>query len=274
MKKLKTYLVRFIIYSLTIITFLCLFLIIIDLLIKGFPNIKPELFSLSYSSSNHSMMPAIINTVIMVFLSLLISTPFGIISAIYLNEYAKSNNRIIPLVNVTVQTLSGIPSIVYGLFGYLFFVSYLKWSYSILAGAFTLSIMILPILITSTKEALKSVPNSIREASYGLGAMKLKTIFKIVLPPAMPGILSGVILSIGRIVGETAAVIYTAGSNPKLIKSLLSSGRTLATHVYQLSTEGLYKNEAYATGLILIILVFILNYISTSLARKLSKENK
>ena len=153
--------------------------------------------------------------------------PFGVGSAIYLVEYAKKGNKLVKVVRVTAETLTGIPSIVYGLFGMLFFVTALHWRFSILAGACTLAIMVLPVILRTTEEALMAVPDSFREGSFGLGAGKLRTIFKIILPSAVPGILSGVILSVGRIVGETAALMYTAGTVAAIPDSLFSSGRTL-----------------------------------------------
>ena len=182
------------------------------IVIKGIPNIRPELFEWNYTTLNVSLLPALINTVIMTFILILIAGPIGVFSAIYLVEYAKRGNKFVNIIRITAETLSGIPSIVYGLFGMLFFVTALGWGMSLLAGAFTLSIMILPLIMRTSEEALKSVPDSYREGSYGLGAGKLRTVFKIVLPSAMPGILAGVILGIGRIVGETAALIYTAGT--------------------------------------------------------------
>ena len=157
-----------------------------------------------------------------------------IFSAIFLVEYSGKGNKFVEVIRLTTETLSGIPSIVYGLFGMLFFVNTLDWGFSILAGAFTLSIMILPLIMRTTEEALKSVPDSYREGSFGLGAGKLRTVFRIVLPSAVPGILAGVILAIGRIVGETAALIYTAGSVAQIPKSVMGSGRTLAVHMYHL----------------------------------------
>ena len=200
-----------------------------------------------------------------------ISTLIGIGSAIYLVEYAKKGNKLVKVIRVTAETLTGIPSIVYGLFGMLFFVTALKWKFSILAGAFTLAIMILPVILRTTEEALLSVPDSYREGSFGLGAGKLRTIFKIVLPAAVPGILSGVILATGRIVGETAALIYTAGSVAKIPSSVFSSGRTLAVHMYLLANEGLHVNQAYATAVILLILVIAINALSSFIAKKITK---
>ena len=254
-----------------IITIGVLGYLIFYILIKGVPNLSPDLFSLTYTSENVSMIPAIINTLIMTILALLIAVPLGIFSAIYMVEYAKKGNKIVGVVSVTTETLAGIPSIVYGLFGMLFFVTYCHWKYSILAGAFTLSIMILPSIMRTTQEALLSVPDSFREGSYGLGAGKLRTVFRIVLPSAIPGILAGIILAIGRIVGETAALIYTAGSVAKVPESLMGSGRTLAVHMYVLSSEGLYMDQAYATAVILLLFVLVLNWVSGFCAKHLSK---
>ncbi len=239
--------------------------------IKGVPNLKLSLFSFTYTTENASLMPALINTLLMTLLSLLIAAPIGIFSAIYLAEYARRGNRLVRLIALTAETLSGIPSIVYGLFGLLFFVTALKWSYSMLAGACTLAIMNLPLIMRTTEEALKSVPDAYREGSYGLGAGKLRTVFKVVLPVAVPGILAGVILAVGRVVGETAAVIYTAGTVPQIAESLLRSGRTLAVHMYTLSNEGLYVNEAYATAVVLVLFVMLVNRLSAYAAKKITK---
>ena len=255
----------------TFITFALLLFMIFYILVNGIPYIKPSLFSLHYTSENASVIPALINTVVMTLLSLLIAVPFGIFSAIFLVEYAGKGNKFIEVIRLTTETLSGIPSIVYGLFGMLFFVNTLKWGFSVLAGAFTLSIMILPLIMRQTEEALKAVPDSYREGSFGLGAGKLRTVFRIVLPSAVPGILAGVILAIGRIVGETAALIYTAGTVAQVPKNVLGSGRTLAIHMYMLSSEGLYMDQAYATAVILLVLVVVINTLSGVVAKKLTK---
>ena len=255
-----------------IITFTVLIFLIVYILVHGVPYLKPSLFSLHYNSENASLMPALINTVIMTFFSLLIAVPLGIFSAIFLVEYAKRGNRFVNVIRLTTETLQGIPSIVYGLFGMLFFVTTCHWGFSILAGAFTLAIMILPLIMRSTEEALKAVPDSYREGSFGLGAGKLRTVFRIVLPSAIPGILAGVILAIGRIVGETAALIYTAGTVAKVPGSLLGSGRTLAVHMYNLASEGLYMDQAYATAVILLVLVVLINTLSGIVAKKLTKS--
>ena len=254
-----------------ILTFTVLIFLIAYILIHGVPYIKPSLFSMNYTSENASLMPALINTIIMTLLSLVIAVPFGIFSAIFLVEYAKRGNKFVEIIRLTTETLQGIPSIVYGLFGMLFFVTTCGWGFSILAGAFTLSIMVLPLIMRSTEEALKAVPDSYREGSFGLGAGKLRTVFRIVLPSAIPGILAGVILAIGRIVGETAALIYTAGTVADFPKSVMSSGRTLAVHMYNLASEGLYMDQAYATAVILLVLVVGINTLSSVVAKKLTK---
>lgn len=254
-----------------LLTVLTLVFIVGYILIKGIPNLTPELFQLEYNSENVSMFPAIINTICMTVLSLLIAGPLGILAAVYLVEYAKKGNKLVSLVRVTAETLTGIPSIVYGLFGMLFFVKTLHWGYSMLAGAFTLAIMVLPVIMRTTEEALLSVPDTFREASFGLGAGRLRTIFVVILPSAVPGIFSGVILSIGRIVGETAALMYTAGTVAELPKSVMSSTRTLSVHMYSLASEGLYVDQAYATAVVLLLIVLIINWISGRIARKIKK---
>lgn len=278
MKNLKQYAKRplsFIMYLLIIlsavITALAVVLIIGYIIFKGVPNLKPELFSLKYTSSNQSMLPSIINTVYITFLTLLGSVPIGVFSAIYLAEYANKNSKLVRLINVANETLAGIPSIVYGLFGFLAFVISKKWGYSLIAGVITLSIMVLPIIIRTSQEALLGVDMNFREASYSLGAGKLRTVFKVVLPSAMSGILSGVILAIGRIVGETAALIYTAGTVPDAASSLTSSSRTISVHLYCLLNEGLFTEQAYATAVVLVIFVAVINTLSNLLAKKIMK---
>ncbi|HJB19214.1 MAG TPA: phosphate ABC transporter permease PstA [Candidatus Bariatricus faecipullorum] len=261
------------VYLAAIVTFAVLIFLIIYILVNGIPYITPDLFALEYTTENVSLTPALINTIIMTFLSLLIAVPFGIFSAIFLVEYAKRGNRFVEVIRLTTETLSGIPSIVYGLFGLLFFVTALGWGMSLLAGAFTLAIMILPLIMRTTEEALKAVPDSYREGSFGLGAGKLRTLFRIVLPSAVPGILAGVILAIGRIVGETAALMYTAGTVAQIPDSVMGSGRTLALHMYTLSSEGLHTDQAYATAVILLILVIVINTVSAQIAKKITKGN-
>lgn len=246
--------------------------LIVYILVMGIPNITPDLFAWEYNSDNVSCMPAIINTIIVTFLTLVIAVPLGIGAAIYLAEYAKRGNRLVKIIRTMAETLSGIPSIVYGLFGMLFFVTALQWRLSLLAGAFTLAIMVLPTIMRTTEEALISVPDSYREGSFGLGAGKLRTIIKIILPSAVPGILAGIILSVGRIVGETAALLYTSGSATGLAKGVMSSGRTLAIHMYVLANEGLHTNQAWGTAVVLLVLVLGINTLSAFTAKRISSK--
>lgn len=255
------------------ITFTILLLLIGYILVQGIPHLTLDLFSPEYTTDNQSVIPALINTVIMTLVSLLVAVPVGIFSAIFLVEYSGKGNKFVDLVRMTTETLQGIPSIIYGLFGMLFLVYRLKLDYSILSGALTLAIMILPLIMRTTEEALKSVPDLYREGSFGLGAGKLRTVFRIVLPSAAPGILAGIILAIGRIVGETAALIYTAGTMAKVPSSLLGSGRTLAIHMYLLSSEALYLPQAYATAVVLLVLVIGINAFSNFVANRLTKGN-
>ena len=242
------------------------------ILIKGLPHITKDLFSWRYTSENVSVVPALINTLIITLVSLLIACPLGIFSAIYLTEYSRKDNRFVKAVRLTTETLTGIPSIVYGLFGMLLFVGQFKWGYSLLAGSCTISIMILPVIMRTAEEALLAVPDSFREGSFGLGAGKLRTVFRIVLPSAVPGILSGVILAIGRIAGETAALIYTAGTVASVPANIMGSGRTLAIHMYVLSSEGLHTDQAYATSVILMLIVIGINSLAMFLAKKIGTK--
>lgn len=261
-----------IVYLSAILTIASVGFLLIYVLVKGIPNLTPELFRWEYNSENCSMLPALINTVFMTLLSLLVAAPIGIFAAVYLVEYAKKGNKIVGIVRITAETLTGIPSIVYGLFGMLFFVTTLKWKLSLLSGAFTLAIMVLPVIMRTTEEALLAVPNSYREGSFGLGAGKLRTVFKIVLPSAVPGILSGIILATGRIVGETAALIYTAGSVAVVAENVFSSTRTLSVHMYLLSKEGFHTNQAYATAVVLLVLVVLINFASDYIAKKFAAD--
>lgn len=267
---LSTFL-KILVWLCAVITFSVLIFLVVFILVKGVGHLKPSLFAWEYTSDNVSLIPAAVNTVIMVVLTFVIAVPIGVFSAIFLVEYAGRETRLVRLIRMTAETLSGIPSIVYGLFGLMFFATALKWGLSILSGSFTMVIMILPLIMRTTEEALKAVPDTYREASFGLGAGKLRTIFKIVLPAAVPGILAGVILSTGRIVGETAALIFTAGTMARIPSSLLGSGRTLALHMYVLSSEALHMNEAYATAVVLLLLVLFINGVSNVIAGKLTK---
>lgn len=270
-KKQLSLVLRLFVYLSAILTVGCLGFLIGYILVKGVPHLSPEMFAWNYTSDNCSMTPAIINTLEMTFFALLIALPFGIGSAIYLVEYAKRGNKLVGIVRITAETLTGIPSIVYGLFGMLFFVNKLRWRLSIMAGACTLAIMVLPVIMRTTQEALMAVPDSYREGSFGLGAGKLRTVFQIVLPSAIPGILSGVILAVGRIVGETAALIYTAGTVAGVATDFFSSGRTLAVHMYCLSSEALHIDQAYGAAVILLIVVIFINFLSSKIAKHAMK---
>lgn len=279
MKKFKCYLKHpgsFAAFLMThiaaMITVLVLGFLFLYILIKGVPYLSPSLFAWEYNSENVSMFPSIINTLLLTGLALAIAAPLGIGAAIYMVEYAKKENKIVGIVRITAETLSGIPSIVYGLFGMLFFVSACKMRLSLLAGALTVAIMVLPTVMRTTEEALLAVPDSFREGSFGLGAGKLRTVFKVVLPTAVPGILSGIILSTGRIVGETAALIYTAGTVAQVPENVFSSARTLSVHMYMLSGEGFNTNQAYATAVVLLLMVIIINMLSKLVAGRLAAK--
>ena len=271
-RRVVSMLLRALVYLGALLTTAVLLFLVGYILVNGVPYLTPSLFEWEYNSTNVSLMPALVNTLLMAALSLLMAVPVGVGSAIYLVEYAPRGSRFVAVVRTTAETLQGIPSIVYGLFGMLFFVTKLHWGYSMIAGAFTLAIMVLPVIMRTTEEALIAVPDSYREGSFGLGAGKLRTAFTIVLPSAMPGILSGVILATGRIVGETAALIYTASSVAKIPSSLFSSTRTLAVHMYLLSNEGLYIGQTYGTAVVLLVLVLVINGLSGLVAGKLAKR--
>ncbi|MBP1758112.1 MAG: pstA [Firmicutes bacterium] len=263
-------LLRILVFCGATFTFLTLVFLIAYILVQGVPHLTPSLFALHYTSENVSLTPALINTVYMTGLSLLMAAPLGIFSAIYLVEYAKRGNRIVGLIRIAAEVLAGIPSIVYGLFGMIFFVVTLHWGYSLLAGTCTLTIMILPLIMRTTEEALIAVPTSYREGSFGLGAGRLRTVFSIVLPAAIPGILAGIILAVGRIVGETAALIFTAGTLAEIPSSVFDSARTLSVHMYNLSSEGLYMDQASATAVVLLALTLLINTASAWIAKKMS----
>lgn len=249
-----------------------LLFLMIYILVNGIPHLTPEQFEWKYTPENQSMMPAIINTLTMTVLTLLLAVPVGIFAAVYLVEYAKRGNKLVKVIRITTETLSGIPSIVYGLFGFLLFNMQLGWQYAMLGGIITLAIMILPLIIRTTEEALLAVPDSYREGSYGLGAGKMRTVFRIILPAAIPGIMSGVILSIGRIVGESAALIYTSGTFRSTPSGIWDSAATLTVHMYVQSNEGLHVNQAFASGVILLVLTFLINLASDLIERHIQKK--
>ena len=244
-----------------------LLLIVGYVLINGLPHIQPSLFATQFTTENQSLFPALMGTLMIVGLSLVLAVPLGVASAIYLVEYAKRGSRFVKVVRLTTETLAGIPSIVYGLFGFIFFGVFLGWGLSLMSGAFTTAIMILPLIMRTTEESLKSVPDIYREGSFGLGAGRLRTVWRIVLPSAMPGILSGTILAIGRIIGETAAIIFTLGNVARMPNNLFDTGRTLSAHMYALANEGTHPGEAHATAAVLLIVVIVLNMVSSRIAR-------
>lgn len=267
---------RGVIYAGALFTTLVLLGIVGFILMNGIPHLTPTLFEWSYTSENVSLMPALISTLYMALLALLIAVPIGVSSAIYLVEYAKPGSRFVRAVRVTTETLQGIPSIVYGLFGMLFFTTVLGWGLSLLSGACTLAIMVLPVVMRTAEEALIAVPASYRAGGFALGAGYLRTIFRCVLPSALPGIVGGVLLALGRCVGEVAALLFTAGTIAQIpdfggqgIFALFDSCRTLAVHMYVLASEGLHIDETYATAVVLLVLVTLLNVIANVAEKRL-----
>lgn len=254
-----------------------LLLIIGFVLVKGAPTLfsSPHLLfgKYEFNSEKITILPSIVTTLMTVALSLLVSVPIGICTAIFLNEYAKKNNVFIKIIRGAIDLLNGVPSIVYGLFGMITFVALIKGRSTIMAGSLTVGIMLLPTIVRSTEESLKSVQDSLREGSFALGAGKMRTIFKIVLPSALPGILSAIILSMGRVISESAPFIYTMGSVISAMPGgYFDSNATLAVALYRLSGEGWYVNEAYATAVVLIVLVLALNFLAELIAGKLNKK--
>ena len=248
------------------------------ILINGIPHLKPSLFEWTYTSENVSLMPALIDTILMALLALALSVPTGVGAAIYLVEYARSSSRFVRAVRMTAETLQGIPSIIYGLFGLLFFTTMLGWGLSLISGACTLAIMVLPVVMRTTEEALLAVPESYKQGGFALGAGHVRTIFRCVLPSALPGIVGGVLLALGRCVGEVAALLFTAGTVAQIpdfggqgIFALFDSCRTLAVHMYVLASEGLHMDETYATAVVLLILVVILNMGANLAAKRLKR---
>lgn len=277
-RRIVSALLRGVVYAGAAVTSLVLAFVVGYILVNGVPYLTPSLFAWEYDSTNVSLMPALVNTLVMAGLSLLMAVPVGVGSAIYLVEYAKRGSRFVQMVRTTTETLQGIPSIIYGLFGLLFFVTALQWGLSLLAGACTLAIMVLPVVMRTTEEALLAVPDAYREGGFGLGAGRLRTVFRCVLPSAVPGILGGVILALGRCVGEVAALIFTAGSIAQIpnfagegAMAVFDSARTLAVHMYALASEGLHVNETYATAVVLLVMVVLLNLLATFAAKKMNK---
>ncbi len=269
---------RALVYVGAILTALVLAGIVGYILVNGIPHLKPSLFEWTYTSENVSLMPALIDTILMALLALALSVPTGVGAAIYLVEYARSSSRFVRAVRMTAETLQGIPSIIYGLFGLLFFTTMLGWGLSLISGACTLAIMVLPVVMRTTEEALLAVPESYKQGGFTLGAGHVRTIFRCVLPSALPGIVGGVLLALGRCVGEVAALLFTAGTVAQIpdfggqgIFALFDSCRTLAVHMYVLASEGLHMDETYATAVVLLILIVILNMGANFAAKRLKR---
>ncbi|SDH19760.1 phosphate ABC transporter membrane protein 2, PhoT family [Vibrio xiamenensis] len=250
-----------------------LFWIIWYILSNGLQHVDWKFITDNYTRTGdeHGIFPMIVSTIYMVIASLAVAAPLGIMTAIYLTEYAKVGSRLVKVIRFCTESLAGIPSIIFGLFGMTFFVAILGLGFSILSGALTLSILILPVIIRTTEEALMAVPQTYREGSYGLGASKIYTIWRLILPSAMPGILTSIILSIGRVIGESAPVFLTAGMVARIPDSIMDSGRTLTVHLYKLTTE-LFTveewNQAYGTATVLIVVVLLINMVTKLIAKK------
>ncbi len=248
-------------------------LILIYVITRGIPYINWDFLTTAYRPGlgSNGIRDIIVGTLAMVGLTLVIAVPIGVLAAIYMGEYAKKG-KVLTTIRFCVESLAGIPSILYGLFGYTFFAIQLAFGFSLLSSALTLAIMVLPVIIRSTEEALFTVPDSYREGSLALGASKLTTLFRVILPSAIPGILSAIILSMGRVMGETAAVYYTAGTMARVPSSVFSSTRSLAVHLYLLVKEGLESGDAFATATILIVIVVGLNALANFIAKRLSRK--
>ena len=269
---------RALVYVGAILTALVLAGIVGYILVNGIPHLKPSLFEWTYTSENVSLMPALVDTILMALLALVLAVPTGVGAAIYLVEYARSSSRFVRAVRMTAETLQGIPSIIYGLFGLLFFTTMLGWGLSLISGACTLAIMVLPVVMRTTEEALLAVPESYKQGGFALGAGHVRTIFRCVLPSALPGIVGGVLLALGRCVGEVAALLFTAGTVAQIpdfggqgIFAIFDSCRTLAVHMYVLASEGLHMDETYATAVVLLILIVILNMGANFAAKRLKR---
>ena len=273
MRKIKDNFLSFLLYLSSFVTVGLLVLIVGFIFVNGIKGINLSYIFSDYSASGDGgILPMIVSTVYMVLIAIAIATPIGILSAIYLHEYAKKG-KIVEIIRFATECLAGIPSIIYGLFGGIFFVVTLKMQYSIIAGALTVAIIILPVIIRTTEEALKTVPNEFREGSLAMGATKFQTLYKVIIPSALPGILSGVILSIGRVIGESAAVLLTAGTVASMPTSIFDSARTLTVHSYLLTKEMGDISGAASVGVVLIVIVLILNTSTKLIAKKLSKGN-
>ncbi|MFA5805765.1 MAG: phosphate ABC transporter permease PstA [Melioribacteraceae bacterium] len=244
----------------TVLTLMILIFIIVFILEKGLPVINLKFLTSNPEDMGRAggIFPTLIGTILLPVLAIIIATPLGIFTSVYLSEYTKEN-KATRIIRFGTDCLAGIPSIIFGLFGYIFFVITLGFGWSILSGGLTLAVMILPTIIRTSEEAIKAVPKSYREVSFSLGATSWQTVKKVILPNALPGIVTGIMLSIGRSIGETAAVIFTAGSSLRIPNSLFDSTRTMAVHFYILAREGISAENAYGTAATLIIAVLMVN---------------
>ncbi|WP_300367729.1 phosphate ABC transporter permease subunit PstC [Brachyspira sp.] len=272
MSSIKADMLKYISIFASAVSTLVLIFIVLFILIRGIPHITLNLLFGESNNSQMTLLPAIVSTAMMLFMSLIISIPLSVFAAIYLTEYSNSKSKLIHLIRIFTDSLAGIPSIVFGLFGMLVFAELLGIGRSILTGSLTLVLIIMPSIIRQTEETLISIPTSLREGSLALGASKVRTIFKIVLPCGFSGIITSVILSIGRILGESAALIYTAGAVRYMPKGYLSSGSSFSVMMWMFSSEGLYINQTFATASILLIIIIILNFLLFFLNKKLKKD--
>lgn len=273
MSKVKDGILRGVLWFSALLTVIILIAIIGYIFYKGYRLINLEFLISDYSpTGGGGIWPMIVTTIYTIVISLLIATPIGILAAVYLQEYAKQG-RLVNMIRFATESLTGIPSIIYGLFGAVFFVTTLKFGMSIIAASLTLTIMILPVIIRTTEESLKTVPDSYREGSLALGTTKLQTLMKVILPSAMPGILSGIILSMGRIIGESAAIFLTAGTVAALPEGIFSSARTLTVHSYLVTQESGDIELAAAIGIVLIAIILLLNFTATYISKKLNKAD-
>ncbi|MCI8646150.1 MAG: phosphate ABC transporter permease PstA [Firmicutes bacterium] len=248
-------------------------LLLLFILVKGVPHLSLKFLAESPENMGKEggIFPVLIGTVYVTLTSVLIAMPLGVAAAVYFSEYA-GKGRLVHIIRFFTEVLAGIPSIIFGLFGFAFFVVFLGMGWSVIAGGITLSMMILPTLIRSTEEALKTVPGAYREGSLSLGATKWQTVVKVILPCCRSGILTGLILGIGRAIGETAAVMLTVGGSLKLPVSIFDSTRTMSLHLYMLASEGLSQEKTYATAALLILIVLGINWLAGFIGRRLTKE--
>ncbi|MBO8129057.1 MAG: phosphate ABC transporter permease PstA [Peptococcaceae bacterium] len=271
--KIEETIVKIFLWASVILVFACLFAILFDILKQGLPYVTWE-FLTAYPEDmgrEGGIFPAIVGTIYVVAVSIIVAAPIGILSATYLTEYSR-DNAVVRAIRFATDTLAGVPSIIFGLFGLAFFVIFCGLGWSVLSGGLTLAIMVLPTIVRTTEEAIKSVPRAYREGSMALGATKWQTVYKVVLPSAMPGIVTGIVLSIGRSVGETAAVLFTVGGSLFIPHSIFEPANMLSLHLYKLVSEGISFEMGYATASVLIIMILIINITANYLMRRLTAK--